>query len=281
MSVAVVRLAGAERDADAHPDAHRSVGELVRAIERLHHAPCDGRRLVLVDLLQEQRELVPAEAAGGVVRTDRLRKAPGCEADERVALRVAQGIVDGLEVVEVEEQHRRALGVAAAAAEGMLQAVDVERPVGQAGQGIVEGLAGELRLQRLPAGDVVHPQHDLGPTRLVSAAECRHLDRHLATVPAQDARLEGRPRAGACRAQDIQDRGDAVGVEDVLSAAAQEVCLRVAERRLHGPVGAADATIGVEDDRRRGAVGLVDRSRRQRPLSVAPWRLVGGARVDG
>ena len=80
---------------------------------------------------------------------------PLADGDEQpVALGVAETIVDGLEVVEVEVQDRRRSAAAARAREGVTEAVPEERSVRQPGQDVVEGLVAELLLERLPLGDV-------------------------------------------------------------------------------------------------------------------------------
>jgi hypothetical protein len=63
---------------------------------------------------------------------------------------VAEGVVDVFELVQVDEQHR--LAVAVCAAQRPLQALAEHDPVGQSGQWIVQGLVGQLVLQRLPCG---------------------------------------------------------------------------------------------------------------------------------
>ena len=67
--------------------------------------------------------------------------------DQRVALDMAQRVVDGLEVVEVEEQDPDGLGVVAPLSQRLLEPVDEEGPVRQPGQRVVEGLPGELGLE--------------------------------------------------------------------------------------------------------------------------------------
>ena len=75
---------------------------------------------------------------------------------------MAQGVVEALELVQVHVQHRdhASLGPALAPPEGVSQTVQEKRPVGQAGQRIVEGLMDELVLERLALGEVLeHKPH--------------------------------------------------------------------------------------------------------------------------
>ena len=60
---------------------------------------------------------------------------------------MAEAVVDHLEPVEVEEQHRHV--VAPFAGPGPLEPVGEQHPVGQPGEGVVQGLVGQ-RLLGLP-----------------------------------------------------------------------------------------------------------------------------------
>ena len=71
------------------------------------------------------------------------------------------GVVDGLELVNVEEQdgHRRAIALPTAQRD--LQPVQEERPVGQLSETVVQGLVRQTRLQRLALRDVLDVDHEL------------------------------------------------------------------------------------------------------------------------
>ena len=82
---------------------------------------------------------------------------PPRDADqELVAGLVAEAVVDRLEAIEIEVQHReqRPAQRAPRAVKQVLQAVEEQRAVRQAGERIVERLALELRLGLLALGDV-------------------------------------------------------------------------------------------------------------------------------
>ena len=68
-----------------------------------------------------------------------------------VAAAVPERVVDGLEVVEVEQQHRDHAVGAGRPAERVVDPVHHQRAVGQAGQRVVQRLVLELVLQLLPA----------------------------------------------------------------------------------------------------------------------------------
>ena len=82
--------------------------------------------------------------------------------EQLVAGGVAGAVVDGLEVVEVHEQDGDGRGDAVGARQGVVEAVGEQGAVGQAGQGVVEGVVLELRLQLLLRGDVAGGDDD-GP----------------------------------------------------------------------------------------------------------------------
>ena len=71
------------------------------------------------EALEQDRELVAAEPGRGVGAAEH-RLQPGRDVDEEpVAHGVAEAVVDGLERVEVDEQHRRgAIGSSAGASRG-------------------------------------------------------------------------------------------------------------------------------------------------------------------
>ena len=142
-------------DADAAADPDRPLGQDERRFERRQDAGGDDRGVLLVDVVEQDRELVAAEPAGRVLGADRGEQALGDHRQDRVRLDVAERVVDGLEVVEVDEQDGRAPGVPPPPAEGVLEAIDEQGPVRQVGQRIVEGQRGQRVLEGLPAGHVV------------------------------------------------------------------------------------------------------------------------------
>lgn len=68
---------------------------------------------------------------------------------------MTEGVVDRFEVVKVEAQHRYGGDVAVLPGDGLFQAIEEVRPVGQARQTVAERFAGDLGQQAL----VLH-QHD-------------------------------------------------------------------------------------------------------------------------
>src|SRR4029078_13389271 len=107
------------------------------------------------DLLDEDGELVPSEPRDRVAGRQRVTEPHTHTTEKRVSCRMPQGVVDALEVVEVEKQDRD-LGACELAAkdECMLDAVREERAVGKPGQSIVESLVAQLLLGLVASGDV-------------------------------------------------------------------------------------------------------------------------------
>ena len=65
---------------------------------------------LLVDVVEEDRELVAAEAPGRVLRADDREEPLGDHREHGVGVDMAERVVDGLEVVEVDEQDGRCPG---------------------------------------------------------------------------------------------------------------------------------------------------------------------------
>ena len=104
---------GGVRRCDGDPDAHADAGahdvEHERPHETCHESLGDRRSVVGVGVEEHDCELIAPESHEGVGRTQASRE-PGTELpQELVAGRVAEGVVDLLEVVEIEEQERELL----------------------------------------------------------------------------------------------------------------------------------------------------------------------------
>src|SRR4029078_11138165 len=74
--------------------------------------------------------------------------------EQPVALSVTEPVVHGLEVVDVEVQHRRRQRPARRARQGMRESIPEQRAIREPGQDVMEGLMSKLLLERLPLGDV-------------------------------------------------------------------------------------------------------------------------------
>ena len=97
-------------------------------------------------VLEEHGELVAAQTGDGVLTANAEQQAFGRGDQQRIARGVSEGVVDGLEVVQVEEEHGHA--ALASADHRVLEAFGEQRSVGEARQRVVEGAVLELLLGR-------------------------------------------------------------------------------------------------------------------------------------
>jgi hypothetical protein len=99
--------------------------------------------------LDQHRELVAADPRHGVGGPQALGQAVSDLQEEPIADLVAEGVVDDLEAVEVQVEHRQAEArLALHALPRVPQPVEEEGAVGQAGERVVEGAVLDARLQR-------------------------------------------------------------------------------------------------------------------------------------
>jgi hypothetical protein len=126
------RVRGGDRDPDRRVDEQLAPLQLERDLQRRQDALGDHRRLAgVADVVEQERELVAAQARDRVVGTQCRKQPLGDGLEQLVADVVAQRVVDDLEAVEVEEQHRgAAVGVMAArAADRLVEAVEEQHAV--------------------------------------------------------------------------------------------------------------------------------------------------------
>ena len=90
-------------------------------------------------LRQQDRELVPADAAGDVGRADDVLDALGGLGQHCVAGEVADPVVDRLEVVEVEDDQRQAPPIAVRAGDLACQRLVEVAPVVESREGVEVG----------------------------------------------------------------------------------------------------------------------------------------------
>ena len=143
------RLASSRAKGDADADVHLdiAVGDLHGHAQLVDKALRQPAGLVgLGGLLQQDCELVAAEAGGGVADSQRPDEALGDRDEYLVAGSVPEAVVDELEVVEVEKQNGERGPRPGGPRRCMLEAVAEKRPVGETAQCVVESLVLELFL---------------------------------------------------------------------------------------------------------------------------------------
>ena len=130
-----------------------------------------GRSSVVGAVFEQDRELVAAQPRGRVGRR-RSEEPFGDVAEELVAGGVAEAVVDRLEVVQVEEEHRDRLDGRAAAVERVRYAIPEERAVRQSGERVVERLVAQLLLELLALADVAGVEDDARARSGRAAGSC-------------------------------------------------------------------------------------------------------------
>jgi hypothetical protein len=163
----VQRPPGRGGQADAGGDGERPPTEVDGLADRLQQAPGDRLGAGGVVPEQDDGELVAAQARHEVVGPQRPRQPPGGLHQQRVTGGVPQAVVDQLEAVEVEEQHRRPAVPTAPAAGAGEQLDAVEQP----GQRVVGRLVRELRAHGLgvPVGGALGVEQALALLLLLVA----------------------------------------------------------------------------------------------------------------
>ena len=213
------------------------------------------------DVLDQHAELVAAEPRGGVTRAQARGQPVRDLLQQPVALRVSAGVVDRLEVVEVDEQHADLRVGPRAAGERVLGAVVEQGAVGEPGQRVVERPMAQLLLEGLAVLDVAHREHDA-----LDADVGEQAGRHGGDVPVGAVRVTHPPFGLLRRVGSFRDvlherahlRG-VVGMHVIQQRRALGLRLPLgSEERGHGagqhpqrPVGLDDhdAVRGVADDR--------------------------------
>ena len=262
-----------EPDRDGHPADPREVDLRQPALYPLGHA----HRVLASAPVHDDRELLAAEPADHVVRPDDRAQALGEEAQQLVADGVAVHVVDVLEVVDVQHEHRQRRVRAARLLQRLQQPLVEDAVVEEAGErvgaclmletlsdlGVVERERGrvaealrDLEL-RLAERDAVALAVDVQRALDLAARDERDADEgfglHRGSGHGANARVEVRLVAQHSLAMARCPPGDA---------------LREADRRAHDLVG-----VHVPHEHRLEhalrLVGLVDRQRVERRNQVA------------
>ena len=165
----------ADRGADHDVLAADGVGRAERGDDALrdHH-----HHLAVVADRGDHREFVAAEAGHQVAAAQRVRQPQGHVADQLVADRVSERVVDVLEVVEVDIEHRGRRRAGLHLVDHRFQPLAEEDAVGQAAERIVHG---QMAQPRFAGGDrhrgAAHvAQHEGGEQR--EAGERDRDERH-------------------------------------------------------------------------------------------------------
>ena len=145
----------AEGAADRHADADLGLVDHVRFLDRLDDAV--GKLLDLLAALRvgdDDGELVAAHAADVAFGSDLVDQPLGDCAKHRIALRVAEGVVDRFEAVEVEEHDRAGHIAGGRVAQRLAEQLADAAAIGQAREDVHVGEVGQALLRLADLGDV-------------------------------------------------------------------------------------------------------------------------------
>ena len=197
--VDVAAVVGRDRHADARLGAHDDPVD----VDRLRDVPAQRLRKAdrlhrVGDAREDDRELVAAEAGYRVARARRRGDALGDLAQEQVAVQVPERVVDLLEVVEIDQQHRDLVAAGDTVGQRLVDALAQQVTVRQTRERVVQRAVLELdRLARRPV-HAVERQHQ---RRDQQRAEARreHGDRRQ---PDREARARRHERDVAAHERD-------------------------------------------------------------------------------
>ena len=236
-------------------DPQRQRQRLEDAIRRV------GRLLHSVDVLQEQRELIAAEARRRVAGANTRREALRHFDQHLVAGGVPEAVVDRLEVVEVEEHDGDALVLAPRAGDRVPDALGEERPVGEPGDRVVEGLMRELFLERLALADVAAVEDDAADVLVAEQVRAVELELVRRAVAVDQRALDHLRLLARERGHVDEHFADTVtvrGIEELFEAPPCHLLRVIAEQALDRraligddpvPADHGDEVAGVPDER--------------------------------
>ena len=195
----VVAVFGVQGQAQAGVEVDAGAGQVQRLAQLVEQHARAGLGEIGVDVVHQHHEFITAQARHQVAGAHGLAQALAHLLQHLVAETVAERVVDFLEPVQVQHQHRRT-----PRPQGLVQALARQAAVGQAGQAVVVGLVQDALLARGDA--LLHVAEGRGqPADFVLAA---HHDR-LAVVAVLDTlggfgQLDHRPADAA--AQETRDQ---------------------------------------------------------------------------
>ncbi|MNV26901.1 hypothetical protein D3C71_1180320 [compost metagenome] len=125
------------------------------------HLPRHTRQMAAgMDLWQQHAELVPSQPGYGVISAHTGAQAQGDLLEQRVSRRMAHGVVDLLEAVQVHHHHTRLSAVVGRILQHLRQPVMEQHAVGHPRQRVVESHLVDLVLVGLQFTDIPpHQQH--------------------------------------------------------------------------------------------------------------------------
>ncbi len=105
--------------------------------------------------MEEDRELIAGHARHGIMLAGDRRKPAADDVEEAIARFVAEAIIDRLEAVEIDQHQIEIVDWRPSrGADIAIDAVEQQRPVGQAGDAVMDRIVEKLVLSAACRGDV-------------------------------------------------------------------------------------------------------------------------------
>src|SRR5256885_882689 len=127
-------IGSGQRDADADAGNDLLAVDLERLADHLDHPARQQAGRIRARVRLQNRKLVAAEARDRVALADRAADALGDRAEQPVSDWMTERVVDALEIVEVEAEHRERLAAGIDAREALGHALAEQHAVRQVGQ---------------------------------------------------------------------------------------------------------------------------------------------------
>ncbi len=169
---------------------------------------------------------------------------------------MTETVVDGLEAIEVQHEHREEAGCRTASGKALVEALVEERAVGKVGERVVRGHAGDARFGRLALGHVLHDHHVAASAdRLLRQGEdaaVREVEDGGRGLPAVQTVLEMRRDLRGLLGRPIQEAGGPV--HDVPDRRALDQRCAQAEHLAEPLVDDHEPLVGIDHAERMGHV---------------------------
>lgn len=157
-------------DANAHRNVQCIAGQVIRRQQRVADVGGHRRRLGRVtDVQLQDREFIATQTRHHVAFADTGLDAPGDLLQQQIANRVAQRVIDPLEVVQIQVKHRKRHRAASRSGKRVVQAFDQCGAIGQARQAIGAGEQGQFVLGLATFSDVEDDAFDFQQTAVLIA----------------------------------------------------------------------------------------------------------------
>ena len=244
-----------ERDADTRPRKDLRALDDDRLVETLEQPARNDLGLRGVDPFEKDGELVAPEPCNRVRVPHGLPQAAGDTDEELVPGGVSQAVVDGLEVVDVDEQDGHPQERPPRPLERVRDAVEEQRAVRERRERVVEGLMRELLLELASLRHVMARDDEPAHAGIGEEVADNGLEPAPRTVSPARAELE---RAVAGRARRSVERGldrrTLLGVEKLGELGADQLLRLEPEHGLHRRGQVGELTLVVEDGDQVGRV---------------------------